>query len=144
MDMSSVKQQPRVAILTSTRESFGGMERNAVNLTRALTQQGYHARCAFPAAEASPLLLEWCHHQGVQAETMEGFLYYDQPHTLATARRLRDTLAAWHLTAVSLHYPQSISLKDVLAVYWAGVPWRVVTIHCVPEEGLSSRQRRMT
>lgn len=141
--MSLTAQQPRVAILTSTKDGFGGMEQNAVNLTRTLTQQGYHVRCVFPVSENSAFLLKWCRQQGVEAETNEAFLHYDQTHTLASVRRLRETLASWHLTGVSLHYPQSVSLKDALAVRLAGVQRCVATIHCVPEES-SSRQRRMS
>lgn len=141
--MSLTARQPRVAILTSTRDGFGGMEQNAVNLTRTLTQQGYHVRCVFPVSENSDFLLKWCRQQGVEAEASEAFLHYDQPHTLSNVRRLGDTLAAWNLTGVSLHYPESISLKDALAVRLAGVPRCVATIHCVPEES-SAWQRKMS
>ncbi len=141
--MALPTQQPRVAILTSTKDSFGGMEQNAVNLTRTLTQQGYQVRCVFPVSENSASLLKWCRQQGIEAETSEAFFHYDQPHTLASARRLKETLAAWRLTGVSLHYPENISLKDVLAVRLAGVPRCVATVHCVPEEG-SAWQHRMS
>ena len=119
------------------------MERNAVILTRNFTQQGFDVHCVFPASENSDVLLKWCRQQGVEAEAANAFLHYDQTHTLAAARRLKSTLAAWRLNAVSLHYPESISLKDVLAVRLAGVHQCVATIHCVPGEN-SPRHRQMT
>ncbi len=135
-------EQPRVTILTCAYGSFGGMERMVVNLTRAFAQRGYQTRCVFPRTPASDDLLAWCRQQGVEAEAAEALVRTALAHTLADTRRLRDILAPWRPTAVSLHYAGYLSFKDVLAAKWAGARRCVATIHSVPES-LSTRQRAM-
>jgi glycosyltransferase involved in cell wall biosynthesis len=141
--MASAARQSRIAILTSSDCNLSGMERNAVNVTRAFARQGYQTRCLFPQTPNTERLLEWCQQQGVAAEQSTDFLHYNSVHTLATTRRLRNLFADWRPAAVSLHYPAKLPVKDMLAARWAGVRRCVATIHCMPES-LSSRQRLMT
>lgn len=131
--MASAKQKTRVVILTGAGERIGGIYLIVVNLTRKLRQQGHHTRCAFPHMMNAGSLLAWCQQQGVDAETTAGFLNQTDVHTLATTLHLRQVLFAWKPTAVSLHYPDFLPLKDLLAVRLAGVRRCVATIHNVTD-----------
>ncbi len=139
-EASPAAEQPRVAVLASTSWGFGGMERTVVNLTSTFARQGYQTRCIFPRLLNSDSLLEWCRQQGVEAETTEALVRAPLARLPADVRRLRDILAPWHPTAVSLHYPSYLSLKDVLAARWAGARRCVATIHAMPDS-LSARRR---
>ncbi len=141
--MLSAGQQPRLVILTSTPGNLGGMERLALNIARMFARRGWQTRCIFPATEKSEDLLAWSRQQGIEAETTSAFLHAEEAHTFAAARQLRQALSAWRPTVLSIHYPMSLSLKDLLAVRLAGVRRCVATLHCVPEWDVS-RQRTMT
>jgi glycosyltransferase involved in cell wall biosynthesis len=136
---------PRLLYLTNS-DWIGGMERCAINLSKAFTARGWSVRSVFLETPRTADLLAWGRLHGFAAESSAALLSYYDPHTIAKMLALRRLVAESRADIVHLHGGSNfLSLKDVLALRLSGRRACVASIHSAePWHSGNARERRKT
>lgn len=136
----------KLLMISTAQGPVGGVEQLLADLLMGLPKLGFDTHLAIAKTSESHKAAGWFRQQGIEAEESENVLFMQADHTRDAMLRLRRYVRQQQPDIVNLHYGDNyISLKDVLAVRFAGVRRLVTSVyHPNPWEGSYIEKKKPT